>query len=75
MIGLAFDDDDFRENGRLPDFIKPSQMARLLKVSMRTVWRLRARGDIPKPVVIGGAVRWRGPDIQEWMDGGCPGGN
>ncbi|QDU45189.1 Helix-turn-helix domain protein [Symmachiella dynata] len=48
------------------------QVAQLLQVSPRSVWRLRSAGDLPKPVKIGGAVRWIGEELRHWIASGCP---
>ena len=48
------------------------QVAKLLQVSPRSVWRLRSAGEIPEPVKIGGAVRWIGEEIHRWIASGCP---
>lgn len=29
-------------------------------------------GDLPKPVKLGRAVRWRKSDILQWIEQGCP---
>ncbi len=47
-------------------------VAHLLAISKSSVWRLRDRGLIPKPARIGSLVRWRGADIDEWIERGCP---
>ena len=57
----------------LPALMTPEDMIQLLGVSARTLWRLRSNGAIPRPVKYGGNVRWRGKDIQTWLDEGCPG--
>ena len=45
-----------------------SDVAALLRVSRRTVFRLRSRGILPAPVEIGGnIVRWRGTDIRDFL--------
>lgn len=49
------------------------EIAELLQLSVRSVWRLRSSGGIPKPVRIGGTtVRWRRVEIMEWVAAGCP---
>ena len=48
------------------------QLGRLLGLSMRTIRRLDSSGRIPRPVRIGGAVRWRASEIAEWLSAGCP---
>lgn len=46
-------------------------LAQMLKVSERTLWRLLSAGRIPNPVRIGGSTRWRLAEVQEWIAGGC----
>lgn len=46
-------------------------IAKLLRVSVRTVWRLRRNGSLPRPVKIGGGVRWRMRDVKAWIEQGC----
>ena len=48
------------------------ELANTLQISKRQVWRLKAKGAIPKPVKIGTSVRWKRSDILEWIDAGCP---
>ena len=52
--------------------IAVSEVAELLDVSERTVWRLKSSGRLPLPVRIGSAVRWRIEEIQKWISDGCP---
>lgn len=47
------------------------EVAALLAVSTRNVYRLKDAGRIPKPFKIGGATRWRTEDIQKWLNNGC----
>jgi len=44
----------------------------LFCISLRQVWRLKAEGDLPKPVSIGRNVRSRRTDILQWIETGCP---
>lgn len=55
-----------------PLMMTAEDIAECLKVSTRTVWRLKAKGDLPKSVKIGRAVRWRRSDILQWVHQGCP---
>jgi len=48
------------------------EIARLVNCSPRTVHRLADEGVIPQPVRIGGMLRWRQPEIKQWIDAGCP---
>ena len=55
-----------------PLLITVDQVAELLQVSSRTVWRLRSKGDLPAPLRVAGGIRWRLFEIQAWIDAGCP---
>ena len=52
--------------------ISAEQLAELLHVSKRTLWRLRSRGRLPEPVLLGSSVRWRSAEIESWVLAGCP---
>jgi len=56
----------------LPALMTVEDVARLMTVSKRSVWRMRSSGAVPRPVKILGAVRWKGSDIRQWLDAGCP---
>jgi len=47
-------------------------LAELLQISERTLWRLRSAGKLPKPIQLGGSVRWRANEISLWVQAGCP---
>lgn len=49
-------------------------VAALLKCSTRHVSRLEARGEIPKAVRLGAAVRWPRQAMEDWVAQGCPKG-
>jgi excisionase family DNA binding protein len=55
-----------------PLMMTADELAKTLCISLRQVWRLKAKGDLPKPVSIGRNVRWRRSDIEEWIKAGCP---
>ncbi len=55
-----------------PCLISADAVARLLDVSVRSLWRLRSAGQVPQPVRLGGAVRWRLDEIKKWIADGCP---
>ncbi|MBW3598151.1 MAG: helix-turn-helix domain-containing protein [Planctomycetes bacterium] len=55
-----------------PLLISAPQLATLLSVSERTVWRLQAAGKLPRPVKIGGQKRWRRSEVDRWIAAGCP---
>lgn len=52
--------------------IDANEVAGLLGVSPRMVWRLRDSGKMPRPTKIGSLVRWPREVIEDWIDAGCP---
>jgi len=48
------------------------QLAEMLSVSPRHIWRQRAAGKLPNPVKVGECVRWLSSDIEAWLEMGCP---
>src|SRR5207244_1146260 len=47
------------------------QVATMLGVSKRQVWRLASAGILPGRVKIGKLVRWRRDEIERWIVKGC----
>jgi predicted DNA-binding transcriptional regulator AlpA len=47
--------------------LDPNDLAALLKIDARSVRRLRNAGEIPEPVMIGGAPRWLREGILRWL--------
>ena len=54
------------------ELISAVQLAVLLGISERTLYRLKSNGHLPKPILLGGSVRWRVDEIQAWIADGCP---
>ncbi len=53
--------------------ISAKQLSQLLGVSLRQVWRLNATAKLPRPIRIGGSVRWNRAEVFEWFsEAGCP---
>jgi len=52
--------------------LSAKELAAILAVSVRTIWRLRSSGVLPKPVTIGGSIRWEQKRIENWIACGCP---
>ena len=48
------------------------EFSQLLQVSPRTLWRLRSAGRLPNAIRLGGVVRWRFSEVQDWIAKGCP---
>lgn len=49
--------------------LKAEDLAELLGISLRSVWRRIADGSVPKPVRIGRLVRWHRQTIEKWLLG------
>jgi prophage regulatory protein len=52
--------------------VSAEELATMLRVSERTVWRLLSAHKIPRPLHIGGSVRWRLAEVSKWIESGCP---
>ena len=57
--------------------IDVDDVAFMLKVSKRTVWRYLSMGLLPEPIRFrpgrqGGGVRWHKAKFTKWVDKGCP---
>jgi excisionase family DNA binding protein len=48
------------------------ELAEMLNVSLRQVWRLNSAGKLPKSIRLGGSVRWNRQEIMDWFQAGCP---
>lgn len=55
-----------------PWLLTVADLSQYLQVSVRSIWRLKSAGKLPKPVEIEGSVRWSAEVIRQWIDGGCP---
>ena len=55
-----------------PMLIGAEELARMMDVSERTLWRLLSAGKVPPPVRIGRSTRWRLAEVRDWIDRGCP---
>ncbi len=56
----------------MPILITAEELARMMGVSERTLWRLLSGGKLPQPVRIGRNTRWRLAEVTEWIERGCP---
>ncbi len=48
------------------------QVARLLGISPRSVWRFAQSGKMPASVSLGRAQRWCSKELGDWIAHGCP---
>ena len=55
-----------------PLLISADELAVLLGMSARTIWRMLSMGKIIEPLRIGGSTRWRLEEVRQWIDEGCP---
>jgi predicted DNA-binding transcriptional regulator AlpA len=55
-----------------PSLMSAVELAAMTGRSVRSIWRDNAAGRLPRPVRLGGAVRWRRNEIVEWIAAGCP---
>jgi len=54
------------------EFFTADELADILKISKRHLYRLVDRGAAPKPVRLGAAVRWHRETVLRWIADGCP---
>lgn len=47
--------------------LRARDVAAILAVSVRGVWRLTSEGVIPAPIKLGGATRWRESDLYRFL--------
>ncbi len=52
--------------------LNAKSLGQLLALSKRQVFRLSSCGKIPKPLKIGGSVRWSAEEISKWLAAGAP---
>ncbi len=60
-------DNEIKEHVSVPEILTVNDVAKLLKLSIRSVWRHVATNAIVKPIRIGGSLRWRASDIATWL--------
>jgi predicted DNA-binding transcriptional regulator AlpA len=56
----------------LGELISANQLADLLCISERSLYRLKSTHLLPEPIRLGGNVRWRLYEIRKWIEQGCP---
>ena len=55
-----------------PQLIDAQALGDLLGLASRTIRRYDVSGRLPRPIHLGGAVRWRLAEIENWIEAGCP---
>lgn len=51
----------------MPELLTAREVAHILRISERSVWRLCAEKKLPAPLHVGGAARWPTKEIEEWL--------
>ncbi len=52
----------------LPKLLSAYSVAESLGVSAKTIRRMVLRGEFPKPIKIGGQLRWHPNDVAPWIE-------
>ncbi len=55
-----------------PILITAADFARMMQISVRTLWRLCSAGQLIQPIRIGGNTRWRLDEVRQWIADDCP---
>ncbi len=55
-----------------PGMLTVHDVARMLNCSVGTICRLADSGRMPRPVKLGGMVRWPREAVESWIGQGCP---
>ena len=58
--------------GPWPGLFKKEQLAAYLSLSTNTVGIRVNRRAFPQPIIVAAQERWRRPDIDAWIEAGCP---
>ena len=53
-------------------YLVTAEVASLFGCSVRHVWSLHRRGNLPEPVRLGRCVRWSRVTLLSWLEQGCP---
>lgn len=62
---------DTKKHGSTVQLISADTFAKMLEISKRTLQRLQSKGELPRPIRLGGSVRWRLDTVNEWIENGC----
>ena len=55
------------DGSSIPALVSVKEIAMRLGINRRSVWRLVASGDLPQPILVGGARRWFESDIVAYL--------
>lgn len=60
------------DSGSPRRLITAKELAEMLSISSRTINRMQSSGRLIPPIRIGGSVRWRLDEVEQWIGEGCP---
>lgn len=63
---------NYSEQENRPLLLTVGEVALLIGVSTRSVWRMTRTGQFPAPVRVRRNTRWRRSDVERWVAAGCP---
>ncbi len=63
---------DTKETRNEIQLLTAKELGVRLSLSKRQIFRLNSCGKLPKPIRIGGSVRWAESMIAEWLAAGSP---
>ena len=73
LDALPADDRPARVSALEPLLVSANDLAKLLRLSVRTIRALDASGKLPRPLRISpGCVRWKFDEIRSWVAAGAP---
>ena len=58
-------------NSPLGGMLNVGDVAKMLRCSSRTVYRLADSGRMPRPIKLGALVRWPREQVEAWIANGC----
>jgi excisionase family DNA binding protein len=50
------------------ELLRVGEVAAMLAICERGVWRLVARAELPQPLKVGRSARWRMQDVQAYIE-------
>ena len=56
----------------MQELLTVKEVAVMLSLSVRSIWRMDAEGRIPKSIKIGKSRRWNAKALTQWIQNGCP---
>ena len=60
------------DNSPIDRLLTVHEVASICGLSVRSIWRLSEKGDMPGPMSIGGSRRWKESELRQWISSGCP---